>query len=403
VIPRSEEAWKRSLLPQIEMALAAGHTTVYLAPGRFGERVAREHLGAPESATIQCANFVGDLLDACAEREVGQIVLVGHVGKLVKVAAGLFDTHSRVGDARLETTAALAAAAGAPSPLVQRLLSLPTVEAAVPLLRDAGLDDVWDDVARRAAARATERVRRAAEAAGRRPPGMRCVLTSYDAVVIGDSTSPAAAETGVVTVVGVGPGAEEWLTPAAWRAVCSADVVAGGARQLECFAPPGTERVVIGADIVALTAALRRRLDRHTVVLASGDPTCYGILATLRRELPDVPLRVVPGISSVQLALARLGASWHEVRLASAHGQPLDGVVNAVRESPRVLALTDRRGSPASLAGALVHAGVPARLTVLERLGYPDERITHGDPAGIAAGNFDPLSLVYVEREETSS
>ena len=178
VIPRSEDAWMRSLLPQVDVALADGNDTVYLTPGGFGERAARERFGAAETQIVQCSNFVGDLLDRCVDAGMAQVVLVGHAGKLVKVAAGVWNTHSRVADARLETLAALAAAAGAPPTLVVRILELPTAEAAVDVLADAGLDEVWDDVAERAARRASERAaRRAGDGAA---PRCDCAVVAYD-------------------------------------------------------------------------------------------------------------------------------------------------------------------------------------------------------------------------------
>ena len=125
VVPKSQDAWLRSLLPQVDVALADGRDTVYLTPGGFGERAAREQFGAAETQIVQCSNFVGALLDRCVDAGVRRVVLVGHVGKLVKVAAGVWNTHSAVADARLETVAALAAAAGAPPTLVTQLLELP--------------------------------------------------------------------------------------------------------------------------------------------------------------------------------------------------------------------------------------------------------------------------------------
>jgi cobalt-precorrin-5B (C1)-methyltransferase len=402
VVPRSEEAWLRSLLPQVDVALAAGQRTLYLAPGGFGERTAREKLGAPAEAVIRCSNFVGALLDVCAERGVERIVLVGHVGKLVKVAAGIFDTHSRHGDARLETVSALAGAAGASAGLIARLLDLPTVEAAIPALAEAGLAEVWDDIAERAAHRSAARAADAARAANHTPPAVDCALVGYEGVVVGRSerlrdprTSPAGPP--VIVVVGVGPGPEDLMIPAGWRALRGAEVVVGGARQLAGFAPRGVEQITIGADMDALERAVRSRLDRRIVVLASGDPTCYGILSTLRRLLPEVDLRVIPGISSFQLALGRLHLSWESVRFTSAHGVDLAQFLTAVREHPRVLALTDPLHSPQSLAEILLDTGLEGRITVLERLGYPDERITRGSFSEIARGSFDALSVVLVE------
>ena len=409
VIPKSEDAWLRSLLPQVDMALAAGHDTVYLAPGRFGERAARERLAAAESQIVECSNFVGDLLDACADARLRRVVLVGHAGKLVKVAAGVWNTHSRLADARLETLAALAAAAGAPPTLVVELLDLPTVEAAVDALAAAGLDDVWDDVADRAARRAGERMaRRNGDAS---PPSCDCAVVAYDGEIIGRSAALRAESAAAgpespdapaleLIVVGTGPGAADWLTPAAWRAIRRADVVVGGRRQLQRFAPVGAERIVVGADMDEVAAALRGCAGRRVVVLARGDPGFYGIPVALRRLLPSARIATLPGISSAQLAAARLGRPWHDLMFASAHGLDVQGVVAAVAEHPRVLALTDAARTPQALARALVAAGIGARLTVLERLGEPDELITTADAAVIAAGRFDGLSVVFIEREE---
>lgn len=404
VIPRSEEAWLRSLIPQVDVALAAGVRTVYLAPGGFGERAAQRLLGAPAVAIVRCSNFIGALLDACAERGVERLVLIGHVGKLVKVAAGIFDTHSRHGDARLETVAALAGTAGAPAGLVGRLLELPTVEAAIPVLAEAGLVDVWDDIAERAARRSEVRAALTARAADRVPPPVDCLLVGYDDLILGRSgrlreASATSTRDGSprITVVGVGPGAEEHASAAAWQAINRAHVVVGGARHLDCFAPVQAERIVIGSDMDAVEAAVRDRLHRRIVVVASGDPSCYGILATLRRRFPDVALEVVPGISSFQLALARLGLSWEAVRFASAHGKGVDEALAAVREHSRVLALTDLSHSPQALAASLLEAGIEGRMTVLERLGYSDENVVEGNLSEIAGGRFDPLSVVLIE------
>ncbi len=358
VIPKSEDAWLRSLLPQVDMALAGERTIVYLAPGKFGERAAREHFGAAETAIVDCSNFIGDLLDRCVDAGLRRVVLVGHAGKLVKVAAGIWNTHSRYGDARLETLAALAAAAGAPPPLVVELLDAPTTEAAMELLAAAGLADVWDDVAERAARRAAERAARRAEASP--PPTIDCAVVAYDGAIIGRSAalraiadlaedadgaagpaagSPAGPALLALTVAGTGPGAADWLTPAAWRAIRRAEVVVGGRRQLERFAPAGARRVVVGADMDAVAAELRACAGRRIVVLASGDPGLYGIPVALRRLLPEARIETLPGVSSVQLAAARLGRQWHDVCFASAHGASLEEVaVRRARASPRALA-----------------------------------------------------------------
>lgn len=390
VEPKSEDAWLRSLVPQIDVALAAGHTTLYLVPGSFGETAVREVLGAPEIAIAQTSNFIGAMLLACAERGAHSVVLVGHVGKLVKIAAGIFDTHSRHGDARLETVAAVAAAEGAPGPLVAQLLELPTCEAAIPILAHAGLAHVWDAIAARAARRATAH-------AG---IPVACMVIGYGGEVLGhanlEDRVPDEPPQNSLTIVGVGPGPAEWLTPAAWQAIRRAEVLVGGKRHLEEFARDGVERIPIGADIAAVIAAIRARQDKRVVVLATGDPACFGMLATLRREMSDAVWDTIPGIGAMQLALSKLRLTWDEVHFASAHGRSLADVVQAAQAYPKVLAFTDAKSPAQALAAALVAQGLHYQMSVLERLGYPDERVTSGTVGEIAAGLFDPLAVVYM-------
>ncbi len=391
VTPKSEDAWLRSLLPQLDVARAAGHETLYLVPGGFGERAARELLGAPAAAVIQTSNFIGEMLQACAARGVLEVVLVGHIGKLTKVAAGLFNTHSRWGDARLETIAAMAAAEGASGPLVAQLLDLPTAEAAIPLLVEGNLTRVWDTIADRAAARASTH-------AGL---PVACALIGYDTTIIGRSRRlrPRTGATGGITVVGVGPGPSGWLTPAAWRAIRHADVIVGGKRHLAQFAPRPAIQVPIDANLPRVMADIRALRDRNVVILASGDPGCFGILATLRRELPDLAWEVIPGISAMQVALAHLGRGWDEVVFTSAHGRGVVNVVEAAFLRPRVLAFTDHTHTAQVIAQALLDEGLDYPMVVLEHLGYPEERITRGLASVIVECSFDALSVIYIERE----
>ena len=394
VMPKSEDAWLRSLAPQIDVAVAAGHTRLFLTPGGFGERAARDLLGAHPQTVIHTSNFIGEMLRACADRGVQSAVLVGHIGKLTKVAAGIFNTHSRFGDARLETVAAIAGASGASGALVSRLLDLPTCEAAIGSLAEAGMQQVWNTVADRAAQRATQH-------AG---IPVSCALVGYERAIIGWSTDirrhdPANAQ-GHLHIVGVGPGPAEWLSPVAWQIIKQAEVIVGGKRQLAEFAPPGVETIVIGADIAAVVSSIRQHAHRRVVVLAAGDPGCFGVLATLRREMADLEWRVSPGISAMQMALARLGEPWDGVAFASAHGRDLAPVVEMARHQDRTLVLTDHQRPPEILARALQDAGIESDLVVLERLGYPDERLTRGTTAQIASGRFDPLAVVWMERSQ---
>lgn len=152
--PMSEEGFKNSLVPQIDVARAAGFTDLIFVPGKIGERIATGW-GLPPAAMVQTSNFIGFMLEAAAERKVERVLLFGHIGKLSKVAAGVFYTHNRIADGRLETLAAYGAAAGLPQAGVKALLAANTTEDALAVLQQAGLrDEVCKKLAERASLRA---------------------------------------------------------------------------------------------------------------------------------------------------------------------------------------------------------------------------------------------------------
>lgn len=151
--PMSEEAFKESLVPQIKVAMAAGFTTQIFVPGKIGERIAVSW-GLPGAAMVQTSNFIGYMLEAAADMGLERILLFGHIGKLAKVAAGVFHTHNRVGDARLETLAAYSASLGMPSEGVERILAAVTTEEALPVIAGYGLEGVYERIAARASYRA---------------------------------------------------------------------------------------------------------------------------------------------------------------------------------------------------------------------------------------------------------
>lgn len=156
VEPMSVEAFKSSLVPQVSMSLAAGHRTLVLTPGRMGQRRAVETYGFVEEAVILTSNFIGHLLEACAEYGVERVLLFGHIGKLVKVAGGIFYTHSRVADARREIVAAYLAADGAGAEAVREVMASPTVEAVLEIVKSCGREGFWDYLAGEASRRAGE-------------------------------------------------------------------------------------------------------------------------------------------------------------------------------------------------------------------------------------------------------
>ncbi len=106
VEPLSLDAVRDSIALEISMAREAGHDTIALCPGNNGRDFAVETLGIDKSKIVIVGNFIGDMLEAALFHKMKHVLLVGHIGKMIKIAGGIFNTHSRYADARLEIMAA---------------------------------------------------------------------------------------------------------------------------------------------------------------------------------------------------------------------------------------------------------------------------------------------------------
>ena len=139
VKPMSEAALLESIFLELDQQRAAGTEDVLLTPGNYGEAFAREVLGLRLDRWCMCSNYLGAAIDHAAGAGFRSVLVVGHLGKLIKAAAGCMNTHSKTADARRETLTAHAALAGADGPLLRALFNAPTTDAGVELLRQAGL------------------------------------------------------------------------------------------------------------------------------------------------------------------------------------------------------------------------------------------------------------------------
>lgn len=204
-----------------------------------------------------------------------------------------------------------------------------------------------------------------------------------------------------VTIIGAGPGNPDLLSRAALDAIDIADVVIGAHRALVGIdVPPDVVRyeLVKTTDIVAaLTDAASWQ---RAVVVMTGD---VGLFSGARRLVEalsgdaQVDVRVIPGISSASYLAARLARPWQDWRFASAHGVACDIVAEAERAGELFL-VTSGGEDPSRLSGELVQAGFgDARVTVAERLSYPDERITCATASEIAGQTFDDLNVMLIE------
>lgn len=203
-----------------------------------------------------------------------------------------------------------------------------------------------------------------------------------------------------VTLAGIGPGSYEAMTGQVRRAIREADCLIGARRMLEAAAwaqKPGQE-AVSPQDIAR---CIRKRPDcRRFTVLLSGDTGFFSGAKRLLPALADCQVDILPGLSSLQVLCARLGTSYEDVTCVSLHGREGDIVPDANRFR-RLFVLVGGGTDVSGLCESLTQAGMgQVRVSVGERLGYPQERITTGTAAELAGQSFDPLSAMLIENPQ---
>lgn len=149
VEPKSTDAYKTSLALQLDVLQAAGHGKAVLVLGYLGERFVKDVLKLDNRSMIKIGDHVGFMLAECEKKKIKEVILVGHIGKLVKIVKGQFDTHSKYGDNRVKTIAHYAKTYGAKKKVIEELLKQTTAEATIDILRKNRLIGVFGEIAQK--------------------------------------------------------------------------------------------------------------------------------------------------------------------------------------------------------------------------------------------------------------
>ncbi|SDZ13541.1 cobalt-precorrin 5B C1-methyltransferase [Proteiniborus ethanoligenes] len=156
VEPMSEEALKSSLELELSILREQGIKKIIYSPGNYGKDFGINN-NLDEKILVKISNYVGFMIDKAVEYNIKEILFIGHIGKLVKVAAGIFDTHSKVADGRLETLAANCALLGANQQLIQQIMESNTTEEAIDYILLNNMEKVFDFLAHKISNKCEER------------------------------------------------------------------------------------------------------------------------------------------------------------------------------------------------------------------------------------------------------
>ncbi|MCR4309547.1 MAG: precorrin-6y C5,15-methyltransferase (decarboxylating) subunit CbiE [Deltaproteobacteria bacterium] len=206
-----------------------------------------------------------------------------------------------------------------------------------------------------------------------------------------------------ILIVGCGPGSPDHLTPAARQAAEKADVLVGAAHLLALFPAVKAERFAVSGEIDALLDEIATRCSRGRVaVLVTGDPGLYSfarpVLSRFGREMCEV----IPGISSVQVAFARLGLSWHDAVVVSAHARPIEWE-GRLGEADKIAVLAGGEVTGRRIGELLERIGEGRRLFLCENLTMPGERVSPLSPAELTRWRPAGKAIILILKEEVLS
>ncbi len=205
--------------------------------------------------------------------------------------------------------------------------------------------------------------------------------------------------TSKIHIIGIGDDGLEGVISPARQLVEQAQLLIGAESTLARLPKLAAERLVVGNNLDEAIDRISRAGNKRVVVLASGDPLFYGVARYLCDKLGKDRFDVVPHVSSMQLAFARVKESWEEAFLTNLANRPLDQAIEKIRVATKAGLFTSDTSPPKAVARAMLDRRIDYfSAYVCENLGSPDERVTQGELAEIATQDFSPLNVMILVR-----
>ena len=208
-----------------------------------------------------------------------------------------------------------------------------------------------------------------------------------------------------VTIVGCGPGSKKFITGYAMQQIINAEVLIGSRRLLSLFPDADADTYVLSNNyklLITRIVSLSKK-KKKVVVLVSGDPGFFSYSKLIVDKLGVEKCEVIPGISSVQMAFAKIGRTWNDACFMSLHGRSgkLASVVKKITDNEKVAVLTDNSNNVKLIAKKLLETGVKERkIFVCENLSLEEERIREFDVSSILKIRVSDLNVIIFLNED---
>ena len=190
----------------------------------------------------------------------------------------------------------------------------------------------------------------------------------------------------MINIIGLGPGEFDYITKMGEKLIYSSDILIGGKRNLESIENFSGEKIVLGNNLKEILDFIKNNLHKNISVIASGDPSIYGIGKYLSNNIEHENLNIVSGISSLQYIFSKIFVDMNDVYITSSHGKIPD--FDYILSHKKVCMVTDSKIGPHEI------------VVVGENLSYANERITIGKAKEILSVDKFDMNVVVILDEK---
>jgi cobalt-precorrin-7 (C5)-methyltransferase len=201
----------------------------------------------------------------------------------------------------------------------------------------------------------------------------------------------------MIYIVGLGPGHKDYIMSRALEIMKKSNVIIGFKRAIDSLDFIDNKKIQINklSDIDKFICSKENK-DNNISIVASGDPTFYGITNYIKSKT-DLEIEVIPGISSFQYLTCKLKMPWNNAYLGSLHGR-FEEFLEKINDNELSIWLTDKENNPAMLCKMLYEAEIKCKVIIGENLSYEDEIISEGSPIEFLNAIYSPLSIFVVDK-----
>jgi cobalt-precorrin-7 (C5)-methyltransferase len=205
----------------------------------------------------------------------------------------------------------------------------------------------------------------------------------------------------IITIVGCGPGSPDYITPAANNAVANATVLVGAQRLLDLFPASKADQIAVTGHIEDALDEIQLAIDTQSVtVLVSGDPGLFSLAKTVIKRFGISRCKVIPAVSSVQTAFARIGLDWHDAKIISGHYKLAEIEKLNLQTQSKIAILAGHKDIKPWLSQLVNELEFDPEIFICENLTLEDETVRNINPSQIDKIEFSSRTIVLVIDKE---